>query len=414
MSSRHTPETLMISAVLNSEDAFTAKEYGVRSEHFRGYREEYDWIQSYQEQYGSCPTITQFKTKFPEVPIDEDADEPRWAAQEMKRSFASRDLLIRCNKAVEYLSSGNVEDAYGMMEGLRLETVTSRPDNALVDPRFMDDYSEPEQDRIAVPWRTLQRITNGVGAGELWYLAARQGNGKSSYLIDMAVEAAFHGYRVCFYSLEMTKRQVQVRAHAAMAHRLKFEVNEQGMLHRSFDENNYRQVLGAIRDHLEEVGGEFAVHTPSKGAVSPSVVAGLASEYDMHMVDYIGLAKTDDGRRAVQDWRNVAEISNQLKEIALAKSTRIISASQINRDGAGPSPRPPALHTLAQSDHLGNDGDVVLTMKRYGIGAGVFSVEKNRHGPSQNLFYTLYDPNRGDFSEISSDRANDIKDATDD
>ena len=134
----------------------------------------------------------------------------------------------------------------------------------------------------------------------------------------------------------------------------------------------------------------------------------------MHMVDYIGLAKTDDGRRAVQDWRNVAEISNQLKEIALAKSTRIISASQINRDGAGPSPRPPALHTLAQSDHLGNDGDVVLTMKRYGIGAGVFSVEKNRHGPSQNLFYTLYDPNRGDFSEISSDRANDIKDATDD
>ena len=413
MSVRHTPETLLLSAVLNSEDAFTAKEFGILPAHMKGYRDEYEWILAYHEQYGSCPTVAEFTTKFPDVPVDPDADEARWAAQEIKRSHAARDLLVRCNKAVEMLATGNVEDAFEQVRGAQLEIVAARPANALVDPQFMDDYDEEQADRVEVPWRTLQKLTNGIGEGELWYLAARQGNGKSSYLVDMAVHAAFNGHRVCFYSMEMTKRQIQVRAHAAMAHRLGFNVDEHAMLHRNFDEGQYREVLGAIREHLEECGGEFAVHVPSMGKVTPGAIAGLADDYDMHMVDYVGLMYTDDGRPVIRDWRDIGEVSNQMKEIALAKSTRIVSASQVNRDGDSPSPRPPALRHLAQSDHLGNDGDVVLTMKRYGMGAGIFSVEKNRHGPSLSLFYTMYDPNRGDFTEISSDKANDIKDETD-
>ena len=414
MSSRSTPETLLISAMLKEQDPFLAKEFGIIPEHFRGYREEYEWVLTFYSQYGETPTPTQFRTKFPHAPIQEDCGEPRWAAQEVKRSWASRDLLARCNRATELLGTGNVEDAYEAVKGAQLELVAPRPDNALVDPHFLDDYDAEQADRVAVPWKTLQKLTNGVGEGELWYLAARQGNGKTSFLVDMAVEAAFNGHRVCLYSMEMTKRQIQVRAHAAMAHRLGIKVDEHAMLHHNFDQEEYKEVLRQIKDRLEESGGELATHTPDMGKVSPGVIAGMAEDYDMHVIDYIGLMYTDDGRPVVSDWRDIAQVSGQLKEIALAKKTRILSASQVNREGAGPSPRPPALRHLAQSDFLGNDGDVVLTMKRYGTGASVFSVEKNRHGPSLNLFYTMYDPNRGDFTEITSDRANDIKDQTDD
>lgn len=414
MSSRHTPESLLISAMLNKGDPFLAKEYGITPTHMRGYREEYEWILSYQEQYGHAPTVTQFRTKFPSVPYEEDAPDGRWAAQEVKRAYASRDLLVRCNRAVEMLAKGNVEDAFTEVQGAQYEIVSPRPSNALIDPNFLDDYDAEQADRLAVPWRTLNKLTNGIGEGELWYLAARQGNGKTSFLVDMAAEAAFNGRRVCMYSMEMTKRQIQVRAHAALAHRLGIKVDEHAMLHRNFDHGEYQSVLGAITDHLTSTGGELALHTPDMGKVSPGVIAGLADEYDLHVIDYVGLMYTDDGRPVIRDWRDIAEVSGQLKEISLAKLTRIISASQVNREGAGPSPHPPRLHQLAQSDYLGNDGDVVLTMKRYGTGAAVFSVEKNRHGPSLNLFYTMYDPNRGNFSEISSDRANEIKDESDD
>lgn len=412
MASRHTPETLLISAIINAEDPYTAKSLGITPEHFRGMRDEYRWLMAHAEEYGVCPTSTQMLTKFPDFPYSDDQDDARWPASEVKRKFSARDLMQRCSKAMEALTSGNVEDAYEAMNGLTLESVTSRPDAALNDPDFLSDYEDEEEDRILTPWDTLNSHTNGIGPGELWYLAARQGNGKTSYLIDIAVEAAFTGRRICLYSMEMNKRQIQVRAQAAMAHRLGIKVDAKAMLHRQYDKETYTRILRQINEHLGQVGGTFDVHTPSMGRVSPSVIASLASEYDLHMVDYIGLMRTDDNRPLTRDWRDFAEVSNEMKQIALAKHTRIMSASQVNREGAG-GHRPPKLEQLAQSDHLGNDGDVVLTMVRYGLGAGAFSIEKNRHGPSLNVFYTNYRPNEGNFTEINSDQANEIKDNED-
>jgi len=374
--------------------------------------EEYRWLIAQAEEYGTCPTPDQMVAKFPDFPHSQEQEDPRWPAQEIKRKFAARDLLKRSTKAIEHLTIGNVEDAYEAMKGLSLDTVTSRPDDALIDPNFLDDYDHPEEDRILTPWPTLNGLTNGIGPGELWYLAARQGNGKTSYLIDMSVEAAFAGRRICFYSMEMNKRQIQVRAQAAMAYRLGMKVDAKAMLHRKYDQKEYSRILGVINEHLTSTGGVFHVHVPSMGRVSPSVISSLASEYDMHQVDYIGLMRTDDGRPLTRDWRDFAEVSNEMKQIALGKGTRIMSASQINREGAG-GYKPPKLEHLAQSDHLGNDGDVVLTMVRYGLGAGVFSVEKNRHGPSLSHFFTRYSPNEGCFSEINSDQANEIKDNED-
>lgn len=412
-SHRHANEALLISTVLNSGDAFTAKAHGIIPEHFKGYREEYQWLLDYYSQYQTCPTPKQLVTKFRDFPYEEGESNTAYYASEVKMAYASRDLLKRSQEAIDEITRGNVIEAYSKMEGLSLEIVSARPDDAFRDPSFLDDYYDEEETRIGVPWKTLQKLTNGIGPGELWYLAARQGNGKSSYLVDMAVQAAFDGHRVCFYSMEMNKRQVQIRAQAAMAHRLGIPVNAQQMLHRTYDPTAYKELLTQITDVMDSVGGSLHIHVPSMGRVSPGVVASLAGEYDLHLIDYIGLCWTDDGRPVIRDWRDIAEVSNSFKQIALAKNTAVMAASQINREGDNAGPHPPKLKNLAQSDHLGNDGDVVLTMKRYGMGAGIFSVEKNRHGPSLNRFFTNYDPNNGDFSEITPDRADDIKDATD-
>ena len=48
-------------------------------------------------------------------------------------------------------------------------------------------------------------------------------------------------------------------------------------------------------------------------------------------------------------------------------------------------------------------------MKRYGKGAAVSSIEKNRHGSSVDLFFNKYDANHGDFREITRDAADEIK-----
>ena len=403
---RTTHETLLISSIINSGDVHMAAGFGVRPEHFDGYRGEYQWVLNYYTQYASCPSLVELQTAFPNFPHDPDQTDGRWSAYETKRLHNKKEIRDRITQASIHLQKDNVEDAAAALEGYKLDVAVSRPTSALLDHKFLDDYFDTQEPRIPLPYPTLQAKTNGIGPGELWYFAARQGHGKSSYLIDIACEAVLAGQNVVVYSLEMTKRQTQVRMHAALGRRLGLPVDANAMLRRSFDPVGYKRLLGAIE---EQVPGTLAIHEVSMGRVTPAVIDSNAGDFNLSIVDYVGLMRADDGTPAIKDYRVIGEISNTLKSIALSRHTGIIAASQINRDGVSTSWRPPAIHTLAQSDHLGNDGDVVITMKRYGLGASVHSLEKNRHGQSGICYFTKYDANHGDFTEITRDEADEIR-----
>ena len=86
----------------------------------------------------------------------------------------------------------------------------------------------------------------------------------------------------------------------------------------------------------------------------------------------------------------------------------MLCAAQINRDGET-GMAPPKVKNLAQSDALGQDGDVVLTMRAKPKNvATFFSIEKNRHGPSGIYFNTTFDPNTGVYTEITAVQAEDL------
>ena len=138
------------------------------------------------------------------------------------------------------------------------------------------------------------------------------------------------------------------------------------------------------------------------------MVASRCSEYDLTVIDYVGLMAQDGGGRAIDDWRVMATISNTLKTIALAQKARLLCAAQINRDGETGS-APPKVKNLSQSDALGQDGDVVLTMRAKAKNVAThFSLEKNRHGTSGVHFFTTFDPNTGTYTEVSGDHAEDL------
>lgn len=401
-----TPETLLLSAIINTADVHQSKDYGITPNNLIGYREVFEWIVAYENNYRSCPTRSELLSKFPAFPFDDAQYDMRYPATEVKRKASARDLLLRITQASNFLVKGQVEEAFDTIGDARLEVVSERPQNLLVDPGYLDAYDEVDAARVPLSWNTAQGKTGGIGAGELWYFAARQGHGKTSFLIDMAVSAAVQGLSTCIYSLEMPKHQIQTRAHTAAAHRLGIEANQFAMLHGQWDKLKYKRLLDQIS---EQIPGEIVVHDVAMGRVTPATVRSRAGDHDLNIVDYVGLMYTDDGRPAISDYRAMAEISNQLKEAALVKHSRVVGAAQINREGDTSSWRPPRLKFLAQSDHLGNDGDVVLTMKRYGRDACAVSLEKNRHGESGKIFFTRYYPNIGDFSEITRDDADELK-----
>jgi hypothetical protein len=71
---------------------------------------------------------------------------------------------------------------------------------------------------------------------------------------------------------------------------------------------------------------------------------------------------------------------------------------------------PPKLRHLSQTDALAQDGDVVVTLRNFGRMSRIFSIEKNRHGESSRLFFTNFDPNVGNFTEIPRAEADQLRD----
>jgi hypothetical protein len=409
---RVTPETLLVSALINSGDASAANQYQITPDKLVGHRDVLNWVMDYQGRWGHVPTEEHLKVAFPGFPLSEEEDDPRWSAAEILESYYNREALKAIMAAGKLLKEGKTGQAVSLMQAVTYSTNFKIPRSIAETDSFLTDYVKPEANRINVTWDTLQRHTNGIGPGELWYLPARPMQGKSHFLVEMATDAYMMGHSVMLVSLEMTRQQCQVRFHATAGHKVGWgdKVDAMAMLRRQYPIEDYRALLERI--HQERIGnGVLDIHDLSEGFASPATIARYASDYDLVLIDYVGLMRGDSGSRSIDDWREAAKISNALKEIAMSRNCRIVAATQINREGDNHHAwMPPKLRHLSQTDALAQDGDVVVTLRNFGRMSRIFSIEKNRHGESSRLFFTNFDPNVGNFTEIPRAEADQLRD----
>lgn len=76
--------------------------------------------------------------------------------------------------------------------------------------------------------RTFDNLLNGLRAGELTYIAARPGAGKTAFMIEYALNVAKRGKQVLFVSAEMRHAQLQHRMICNMARIDSQEVRQRG------------------------------------------------------------------------------------------------------------------------------------------------------------------------------------------
>ena len=408
------PEALLLSALLNNSCVGDESHYGISASDFEGFGAEYNWLSAYEPSYGSQPSADIFCAQFPTFILSPHANVGSAAAM-VADARNRRRITTAITDAAEQLGLNDAQGAYQTLLEAKPRLAAPKPVSLLTDTAHLDEWHVAPH-CIEMPYPTLQRHTRGIRKGNLWFLAARPGQGKSAHLASIAKAAVLAGNRVLFYSIEMNSDEVRARFHAAMAsdldhkngNRIYANLTMTNLLDRRVELGLYRTFHGELSERLKTVGGVLDVHTPVLGPVSPSVVATRASDYDLVLIDYVGLMAADGSGYGIDDWRVMAKISNSLKAIALSTPVGIICAAQINREGES-GHVPPKVKNLSQSDALGQDGDVVLTMrsKPHDV-ATHFSLEKNRHGPSGIYFYTSFDPNRGRYSEISAEHVEDL------
>lgn len=405
---RHSSEAYLISALVSLRDAHAAQRLGITPEMFAGYQAEYRFLMSYQQTYGECPSPEVLVQRFPSFSYTPNED-VRFSADDVRDEYNRRELAKAVRSTVEQLRFGDLDAALLEWNSFAPVTGTKSLVDSLADDGFLEHHGE-FVDSVPVPWDTLQACTGGIGPGQFWTFAARMGMGKSWTALVIARDAILAGRRVVFWSMEMPRKQVHQRMHALLAPCLNFGVTFNELKGGTYSKREYRDLLASIRDN---VMGNLFVLDSSDLTITPAAIAGHADAADLHIVDHLGLMRGSAGGRAVDDWRNMAVISNELKEIALAKKTRVVALSQINREGDTGTWRPPRAKFLSQSDAIGQDSDVVVTMRRFSNSTMVYLLDKNRDGPSDRLFWSHFNVDTANFAEITRETAEHIKDNED-
>lgn len=216
---------------------------------------------------------------------------------------------------------------------------------------------ENQDERLGVPtgFNDLDGLLGGLQKSDLLILAARPGMGKTSFKLNVALNASRLGARVAIFSLEMGNDQIVQR----------FISSETGI-------NTQDLRLGRLDDEdwglFVEASGKLAkipIFLDDTPALTPiqlrTKCRRIHREYglDLVIVDYLQLMSSGRGRieNRVQE---ISYISRHLKELARELKVPLLAGAQLSRAVEQRGDKRPLLSDLRESGCL--TGDTLITL----------------------------------------------------
>ncbi len=350
-------------------------------------------------------------------------------ARTVKEKWRLRRLIAVCQKYAG-LGYGEVPEAQDFIDRAEQEIydIARTPESSTVYPlkdvltitfKKLSEAAERGDRITGVPTKfvDLDKKTAGLHPGDLVIVAARPGMGKTSFVLNVAVNVAAPqlittpgpgddgygeqqtetpGYGVAVFSLEMPKEQVAQRMVCAEA-RVDVGKMRQGYLNQEDWANltSAAAVLANLPVWIDDTAGLSLLELRSK-------VRRLKAEYSRQrkpnepglglvIIDYLQLMR---GRaNANSREQEISEISRGLKQLAKELSVPVIALSQLNRGvetRAGKDKRP-MLSDLRESGAIEQDADMIVfiyrdeyynrdTTTEHGIAELI--IAKQRNGPT--------------------------------
>lgn len=391
------PESWMISALLKTGEFLPSKHH-LSVDDCETWQKLWTFCETYQLETGRAPTVGEVKTKFPDFELV-DCESPEWAAKQLRRESEKRKMLFALRNSIAALHNDDVELARTELAPIYASKPLDKPGVSVWDEHFFDESN----DKWPVPYPALGRVTGGIGPGELWYIAAPSGHGKTMIACEYVAELLRTGMNIHYLSCEVPARTINKRTRRSLA-----TAEELKLLDAKKDgKPDNDKIKSAINMQRGRIDGHLEVFDPSHGRITPATVRYHLDNADLVVVDHIGLMYTMDGRRAVDDWRALATISNSLLEEKLATNTPLLGLVQLNRDGDSSGNKPPKLTTIGGAYQLVQDADVIVTMKRLSDRVMVQGSEKNREGGTA-VWYSNYDVPKANYAQIDYEKAQQI------
>lgn len=324
----------------------------------------------------------------------------------VKRTAILRELIYASASinALAYDAPDNldevVEEAEKTLFNVTEKRVSStfRKMDSLLNDAFEEitQLAEQKSHMAGVPtgFKDVDDLFHGFRGGDLIILAARPGVGKTSFALNLAVNAAKRGTAVTFFSLEMSAGQLVQRILCAEA-RVSLSKIRAGYI----SEGDWGAIADAMNSlsqlelYIDDSPGLSILEARAKARRELRKATGNG----LIVVDYLQLMQPPqtrrDGNRAVE----VGEISRGLKVLAKEMDMPVLALSQLSRAVEMRGKKRPMLSDLRESGSIEQDADIVMFIDRSmdeaeaesddrpDWGTAELIVAKHRNGPTRDI-----------------------------
>ena len=264
----------------------------------------------------------------------------------------------------------------------------------------VEEMSQNPNDITGVPtgFFDLDRLTSGMQAGDLIFLAARPSMGKTALAINIAEHVALkEDLPVAVFSMEMGASQLAIRIVGSIGR------IDQGRLRTGkLIDDEWPRLSDAI-ERLKTVSlsiDETPGLTTSELRASARRLARSCGKLGLVVVDYLQLMSGSGGGDGENRATELGEISRGLKMLAKELQCPVIALSQLNRGVEQRTDKRPMMSDLRESGAIEQDADVIMFIYRDDYynkeskepGVAEIIIAKQRNGPTGTVKLTFLKP----------------------
>jgi replicative DNA helicase len=242
----------------------------------------------------------------------------------------------------------------------------------------------------------LDQSFGGFMKGDFVVIAGWTGSLKSWLALYMALNAWREGYRVLYFSLEMSGEQLGYRMDTLLGEGLfSHTALTFGLEDITYD--HYKTWLGEI---MLDKHPFVVVSNEDLDDVTQDTVLGKIEQWkpDITILDYHGLF--DDASGASGEVEKTKNLSKAFKRIAIKTGCPIVDITGVTQEKNKLGEQPPELADLAWSKQLAYDSDLTLALCKHGDLLECVS-RKTRRGRDFK-FYLQWDVDKGIVREIGT------------
>ena len=248
---------------------------------------------------------------------------------------------------------------------------------------LIDDYIrnlDQQPDYIQTGIGPLDRNLH-ILPGNFILIGGRPSAGKTALSLQIAVEMAKQGRRVCYFSLETSP---QILAQRIIANQL----------YAPLEQVKNKKVPAAELDGLSKLRKlPLYIRSASERNVAWIRAQALRMKAQVVMVDYVQIIRPD---RSGDRYQAITQISIGLHELAQTTGMVVMGAAQLSRNAAHTLP---SNADLKESGQLEQDDDAVLLLGNAEDGRSVCILSKNKEGRVGEI-PLAFDKERQRFLEV--------------